>query len=181
MKFYHFTGHWNLPGILREGLRAKVQATELLTARLAVVWLTASPTMDCGPNDAAWLESSEWSAEKKAEFREWGIITGRDTRLTLELHSPQKRLHHWATWVDHIAAVAADGKVTHLRDCVDVKRGPPSAIRDWWIYLGDIPSRRIVDIETTQDGLDACANDAGLRPSTPDDSERRETLPVRLA
>jgi hypothetical protein len=124
-----------------------------------IVWLTTAETVDLSAADIEWLlyrqKKGTFTAQEVEEFRDHGIITGRDCRITVRLeHS--KRLLHYASWLGWQTCPTVAPRAKIILEMLS-----HSASKHWFIYVGTIQLRRIDSVTTFTDEAFAIA--ASLR------------------
>jgi hypothetical protein len=142
MILYHYTENKNLLGISLRGLKPPDEGAGLLTMGQPVVWLTTQETLAPTQADLDHLRRTQ-SDEQIKPFVEAGtMILGPDTRLTIRLRTPDRKLVHYYSWLrtTDIAAMSDTGIITG-RDLAE--KMCPTARKHWWIYFGTIKPARI--------------------------------------
>lgn len=118
MKLYHFTNLFNLPPILKEGIKLGEVAVSP-GHRVNAVNLTTNPN----PGSQSWKQHQPTDKTK--------------VRLTLQLPQPDPLLRPWR---DFCKERQVDKKLMRLLD-------PYGQGKFWWLYFGTIPPQVIEAIE----------------------------------
>ena len=157
LTLYHFTLRERLPSIREYGLIPHMDIQGITFGR-PVVWLTKQPANFDIPTDAervwlerVWLAPSAIKAVKREYRRRENCLKwcgDRVTRLTVNLSPHNRRLKHFAPWVQKLSA-ECDDKTREANYCLDLEP-TPSMRAGWYVYLGTIPPQKIVAI--TEEG-----------------------------
>lgn len=118
MKLYHFTSHLHLPYVLSEGInRGDIPHNEFESVQ--GVWLTTEKSKD----------KQFWNKGK--------VIDKAAVRLKVDINPSDEKLIHWP---DYAARIQIDSNfyLAHARY-------NEFSVGDWYVYLGQIDTDRIVD------------------------------------
>jgi hypothetical protein len=98
-----------------------------------VVWLSAEDTLECTPEDIAflWSRPDLWRPAEINHMEKRGTLGDRDVLIEVDLAPNSRRLKHWATWAKGVPGL------------LDV--ATPSARANWWLYLGTIQPNAITN------------------------------------
>jgi hypothetical protein len=125
MIFYHFTHPGTVLKIAAEGLKPEARPDNaFMTGGVPVVWLTRQQSNIVTTADVAYMQKHDC-----LDRQEGDLLFGGTARLTVELQ-PQKRLMRYR---DFLKTTSSDfGTIL-----------TPTALAQWYVYLGVIPPRRI--------------------------------------
>jgi hypothetical protein len=154
---HHLTLAKHLPSIFAQGILP--QSVDYLTLARPIVWLTTAETMELAADDIEWLlwgkKRGTFTAQEAETFKECGMVTGRDCRITVRLeHS--KRLLHYASWLEWQTCPTV---VPHAKYILEMLG--PSARKHWFIYVGTIQPHRIDAVTAFTDEAFAIADSIG--------------------
>jgi hypothetical protein len=128
MIFYHFTHPGTVLKIVAEGLKPEARPDNAcMTGGVPVVWLTRQQSNIVTAADVAHMQKHDCLDRKDGD-----LLFGGTARLTVELQ-PQKRLVRYRDFLKMTGSdMAALGTIL-----------TPTALTQWYVYLGVIPPRRI--------------------------------------
>ena len=165
MILYHFTHPGTVLRIAKEGLKPVARPDNaFMTGGVPVVWLTRQPSNIVTAADVAHMQTHDC-----VDRNEGDLIFGGNARLTVELQ-PQKRLVRYRDFLK-----ANGGDMVALGTILT-----PTALTQWYVYLGVIRARRIDTSMPVEVALECFDHHIATHPD-PEARERYRAARAQIA